>query len=318
MKKTCVICLCLAMLLAFIVVPASAANYEAEDYTIPTDKIYPGYPNGVSVEQTTFQGKDVIALRKGTGEGNDWPILVIGEDQTKTGDEMLSNSLNVRVGDYKYLVVKCYWDLDKCALSTSHNIPFQIKANDRGTPWTYFKAQTNALGDKLQQFAPVKGFWSYLIFDLTKDNSGTEYWTDSAKYPNGADEHIRSMQFYFFTNGGFKNENLSDKDVCYVQFFTFTNNYDGLIKADKLKDQASQTTTTEPPTSAPETPTTPPEPPTSASEPSTGASTSEQVTNAPKEDDAGCSSTVGFAPLMVLGCGLAAGIVAKRKKKKDN
>lgn len=318
MKKIHVLCFCLALLFAVSMIPASAANYEAADYTIPEDKIYPGSPSGVTLEKTTFQGREVLALKKGTGEGNDWPILVVGEDQSKTGDEMMSNALNVRVGDYKYLVVKCYWDLDKCALSTAHNIPCQIKANDSGTPWTYFKAQTNAMGDNLQQFAPVKGFWSYLIFDLTKDNSGTEYWTDSAKYPNGADEHIRSMQFYFFTNGGFKNENLSDKDVCYVQFFTFTNNYDGLIKADKLKDQASQTTTTEPPTSAPETPTTPPEPPTSAPEPPTSASTSEQVTDAPKKDDAGCSSTVGFAPLMILGCGLAAGIVAKRKKKKDN
>ena len=154
MKKT-ILCLAIAVMMLVAMVPISAADYEAADYSIPFDKVYGG-ANETTISTTTFDGKNVLSVKKGTASDVS-PQVTIGEGKPDGWDNPgISNPLSVRFGDYKYLVVKAYWDLDTVELGTNHRVRMQLKQvsyNDTtGNPWTTYVAQTNAMSNDLSQF----------------------------------------------------------------------------------------------------------------------------------------------------------------------
>ena len=329
MKKT-ILCLTMAVIMLVAMVSVSAADYEAADYSIPFDKVYGG-ANETTISTTTFDGKNVISVKKGTASDVS-PQVTIGESAPNGWGQPggISNPLSVRFGDYKYLVVKAYWALDTVGLGTNHRVRMQLKQvsyNDTTTnPWTTYVAQTNAMSDDLSQFGIIQDYWCYLIFELEEpyiDSTTTPeeidaHFSDTTKWLGGNDSTVELIQFYPFAHGGCKNSDMSDTDVCYLQFLTFTNDYDTLIKADMAADAAGgnngsdnsdgdstggndEGSSTE--TRAPETSATP-------------ETTAAPETTVATEEKSGCGSTVGFAvlPVALMAGGMC---VAKRKKKDD-
>ena len=320
MKKT-ILCLTMAVIMLVAMVPISAADYQAADYSIPFDKIYGG-DGDATISTTTFDGKNVVSVKKSaTGTGGCY--VTIGENPANGGwgsATAAENKLDVRFGDYKYLVIKGYWDLDTAPLGSTHNIQMQIKQvsynGTTGGPWTGYKAQTNEMGTDIVQFAPFVDSWCYMIFVLGTP-SYTDNLTDTSKWPGGNDSKIEFIQFYPFTNGAFTNAAMSDTDAFYMQFLTFTNDYEALIAADMAADDAAGDNTETEPT---ETETEPTETETKPTETETETKAPEKTaapeTTGTTEEKGGCGSAIGFAIVPVA---LTAGAICmiKRKKKDD-
>ena len=331
MKKT-ILCLAMAVIMLVAMVPISAADYQAADYSIPFDKIYGG-DGDATISTTTFDGKNVVSVKKSaTGTGGCY--VTIGENPANGGWGSATageNKLDVRFGDYKYLVVKGYWELDTAPLGSTHNIQMQIKqVSHNGTtasPWTGYKAQTNAMGAELTQFGPLEDYWCYMIFVLGTP-SYTDNLTDTAKWPGGKDSKIEFLQFYPFTNGAFKNSDMSDTDAFYMQFLTFTNDYEALIAADMAADDAGDDNnddnntndgntnsgnTNDGTNGGNNTETEPAETETETNAPETTAA---PETTETAEEKGGCGSAIGFAIVPVALT--AGGVCVMRRKKKDD
>ncbi len=238
--------LLLALTCAFAAIPAvSAAEYEkTENYTIPFDKMS-SHENSLKLTQETvsgtdnpaLDGKSVVKITKNTEAGaGQWCYLHFGE---------YNNSLNVRLDDYKYLVVKVYYELDKFALGGGNNLPLfhrstdanaATEANPSGSALSYFKAKELKDDGTMVQHGVRQDNWLYLIYDLSVVDAFAKY-EDTTAYPNGKNDVLQSTWFYPFANGaaGVDNPNMGN-DTCYLQFATFTNDAAGLISADKIAD----------------------------------------------------------------------------------
>lgn len=301
-------------------------NYTAEDYTVPNTAFFGGVPGTTVTQQATFEGKDVIKLTKGTGLGssdnwndaaNDWPITVLGEDQSKGyGEEALTDPINVRLGDYKYIVVKCYYDLNTLEWPTSKVPSLQLKQVDDAKPWKSFTAKSVASSGALANAVVREDKWQYFVFDMTDATFTSLVELDTTKYPNGFDSQIKSIQLYMFANGGILNGALGDDDTVYIEYFTFTNDYQALLSADKGNESTGgdsgndsgnngnnngnngdNVTTAAPETNAPET-------------------NAPATTAAPAAQESGCASAIGTSTIMLAMIGMAGALAVGKKKKK--
>ncbi len=329
-----VFALLLAALCLLVSIPASATgetagdsadsnNYKAADYTIPFE-LFTDAQGGKSVSiapETMKDGRDVIAIRKGS-DANLHCQVAIGDDHATKEEEMM-----VRLGDYKYLVVKVQYDVWVANFGTNHRIPIQIaqmnnRKDENGeikvyttNPWTTIEADYIDKNGEYKVYGEKQSaVWYYLIYDLSKDNTKSAYYNDVSQYPVGLDGDLVKFQFYPWCNGGFNNSNLYDDDVCYLQFATFTNDYENLITLDKAADEVIKENnannnsgdngdngnTTEAPDKVP-TPET--------------AAPVENETKAPDTDEGGCASSAAVGMVALLTVSGAALLTAKRKKK---
>lgn len=299
-------------------------NYTEEDYSVPFNAFFGGVPGTTVDNAATFDGKDVVKLTKGTGLGsssnwndaaNDWPITVLGEDQSKGyGEEALTAPIDVRLGDYKYIVIKCYYDLNTLEWPTSKVPSLQLKQVDDAKPWVSFTAKAVASSGMLANAVVREDKWQYFVFDLTAPTFTSMVEIDTTKYPNGYDSLIKSIQLYMFANGGILNSALGDDDACYIEYFTFTNDYQALLAAGNGGnttpggDNTPGGDTTPggdntPETNAPET-----------NAPETNAPT---TTPAPTEEKKGCASVIGTSAMTLALIGTAGALVVSKKRKRN-
>lgn len=339
MKKA-ILSLIIAAIMIISVIPASAAATDytkTENYTVPLDKFY-GVGNdtytSTVVTQTEFDGKNVIKMTKGDdGKSN---CIVVGQDATDgfNGANAQSNQLSVRLGDYKYIVVKVYYDLaEGTGFGANHRPTLAITRNSDSIAtaklWSvYVKNASNATyanNPKLSQDAMLSGslsdagifedMWCYQILDISD--------VDLSQLTDGTNTLIQNIQYQPFANGANKNINLTDDCACYVQFMTFTNDYVALVTADMAADAAGDSgdngddgnnggeDANTPEDTAADT--------TADTTAETVADTkadSEKTADTEEEKKSGCGSAIGFAIVPVA---IAAGgaCILKKKKKED-
>ena len=296
---------------------STTPNYTKTDYSVPFDAFFGGVPGTTVDNAATFDGKNVVKLSKGTGLGsssnwndpaNDWPITVLGEDQSKGyGDEALTKPINVRLGDYKYIVIKCYYDLNTLEWPTNKVPSLQIKQADDAKPWASFTAKSVASSGALANAVVREDRWQYFVFDMTTDTFTSMVNIDTTKYPNGFDSEIKSMQLYMFANGGILNSALGDDDAVYIEYFTFTNDYQNLLNADKQDNQQNNnqqggTNNGDTTTKAPDTTTAPKDDST--------------TTAAPTEEKKGCGSAIGGSVMILALIGSAGALIVDNKRRK--
>lgn len=201
------LCIALSILCIFSMLTIFTSAISADLVITTTDKFDTTPAPGGSFAYESVDGQSCIMVTKGTG---DWPTIAI-------------NGLNVKISDYKYIVIKCYYT---GTVATGRAPAIQIKSTVAGTtPWSTLRAKDASLGS-LDTFKVIPGTWQYAIFPI----ESTDF-TNTAKYPNGTADFIDVIQVYMFSNGGVKAVDMGADDKVYMKSITFTNSYENLLSS---------------------------------------------------------------------------------------
>lgn len=219
MKKNC-LCVALSIICAFSLLTILTSAAETKENRVITTIDNFDNIGGGSYSYETIKGESCIMVTGGEGE---WPTVGL-------------NNLNIKVSDYKFIVIKCYY---------TGNIAFnrapviQVKKIEAGTlPWTTLKGKDGSMGF-LDTFFILPDTWQTAIFPIESDD-----FSNITKYPNGKDDIIQTIQLYMFSNGGVKKVDMSTEDKVYIKSITFTNSYKDLIDSDEGSSTTTSSTTT--------------------------------------------------------------------------